>query len=146
MKLCTRHNIQVVPQGGNTGLCGGATPDASGEQIILSLSRLNRVRGINPANNTMTVEAGWVLQTLGIANGADDPVISRKGCFGVFGKRKEWNSPIYAGDRLELYGPLLIDPKLARRKKANRDKDGQLKAKAKQRQEERKARARNANT
>jgi putative ubiquitin-RnfH superfamily antitoxin RatB of RatAB toxin-antitoxin module len=95
---------------------------------------------------TLKPTVGWALQTLGIANDADDPVISRKGCFGVFGKRKEWNSPIYAGDRLELYGPLLIDPKLARRKKANRDKDDQLKAKAKQRQEERKARARNPNT
>lgn len=45
-------------------MCGGATPDNSGQQIILSLSRLNRVRDISPLNNTMTVEAGCVLQTL----------------------------------------------------------------------------------
>lgn len=83
-----------------------------------------------PLNGTQKPTIGWALQILGIANDQYDPVISRKGCFGVFGKRKEWDSPIYAGDRLELYAPLLIDPKSARRKKANRDKDSLLKAKA----------------
>ncbi len=82
----------------------------------------------HPQEGTPTV--GWALQSLKIAKDKDDPVLSRKGCYGVFGKRKDWESPIYPGDRLELYGPLQIDPKMARRKKANRDKDSFLKEKA----------------
>lgn len=92
-----------------------------------------------PKEGLQTV--GWALQTLQIAQTKDDSVISRKGCYGVFGKRKDWDSPIYAGDRLELYAPLQIDPKMARRKKANRDKDGQLKAKAQIRASARTAKA-----
>ena len=61
VRLCAAERTAVVPQGGNTGLAGGATPDASGTQIILSLSRMNRVRGIDPLNNTLTVEAGCTL-------------------------------------------------------------------------------------
>ena len=64
VKLCAAHGVPIVPQGGNTGMCGGATPDASGAQVVLSLSRLNRVRSIDPLNNTLTVEAGCVLQTI----------------------------------------------------------------------------------
>jgi FAD/FMN-containing dehydrogenase len=52
----------LVPQGGNTGLVGGSVPDDSGQQIVLSLGRLNRVRQIDAANLTMTVEAGCILQ------------------------------------------------------------------------------------
>jgi FAD/FMN-containing dehydrogenase len=59
--LCAAARTALVPQGGNTGLAGGATPDASGTQIILSLCRMNRVRGIDPLNNTLTVEAGCTL-------------------------------------------------------------------------------------
>jgi FAD/FMN-containing dehydrogenase len=44
VRTCASHGIGIVPQGGNTGLCGGAIPDQSGEQVLLSLSRLNRVR------------------------------------------------------------------------------------------------------
>jgi FAD/FMN-containing dehydrogenase len=51
----------VVPQGGNTGLSGGATPDDSGRALVLSLARLNRVRAVDTANNSITVEAGCVL-------------------------------------------------------------------------------------
>ncbi len=87
-----------------------------------------------PLKGVTKPTVGWALQSLGIAKDQDDPVISRKGCYGVFGKRKDWSSPLYAGDRLELYAPLRIDPKLARRKKANRDKDSLLKAKAMRRQ------------
>ena len=65
-----------------------------------------------------------------IATGLNDPVLARKGCFGVFGKRKDWDSPIYAGDRLELYSPLLIDPKTVRRKKANQNQDAKFQAAA----------------
>ena len=50
-----------MPQGGNTGLAGGATPDASGDAIVLSLKRLNRVREVDAINGTITVEAGCVL-------------------------------------------------------------------------------------
>ena len=64
VRVCADARIAVVPQGGNTGLCGGATPDASGEQVILSLGRMNRVRALDTLNNTMTVEAGCVLQAL----------------------------------------------------------------------------------
>ncbi|MCC5860087.1 MAG: FAD-binding oxidoreductase [Ectothiorhodospiraceae bacterium] len=61
MRICHEHGIAVVPQSGNTGLCGGAAPDASGSQIILSLRRMRRIREIDAANFTMTVEAGCVL-------------------------------------------------------------------------------------
>ena len=68
VKLCAANNIAVVPQGGNTGLCGGATPLAAGDarlpgggQIILNLSRMSRIRDVDAINNTMTVEAGCVL-------------------------------------------------------------------------------------
>ncbi len=64
LKLCAEHGTSVVPQGGNTGLVGGGVPDASGRQVLLSLARLNRVRRIDPANLTMTVEAGCVLQAV----------------------------------------------------------------------------------
>jgi FAD/FMN-containing dehydrogenase len=64
VKACAETRTAIVPQGGNTGLCGGATPDASGKQVIVSLGRMNRIRGIDPLNNTMTVEAGCVLASL----------------------------------------------------------------------------------
>ncbi len=54
--------VSIVPQGGNTGLVMGGTPDDSGTQIVLSLSRMNRVREVDAANATLTVEAGCVLQ------------------------------------------------------------------------------------
>jgi putative ubiquitin-RnfH superfamily antitoxin RatB of RatAB toxin-antitoxin module len=73
---------------------------------------------------------GLALQKTGIAIASDDPVLSRKGCFGVFGKRKDWDSPIYEGDRLELYSPLLVDPKAVRRKKANQNQDAKFQAAA----------------
>ena len=56
--------LSLVPQGGNTGLVVGSTPDTTGRQIVLSLQRLNAVRHIDPDNLTMTVEAGCILQTL----------------------------------------------------------------------------------
>jgi FAD/FMN-containing dehydrogenase len=56
--------IGIVPQGGNTSLCGGSVPDATGTQVIVSLSRMNRVRAVDPDNNTMTVEAGCILANL----------------------------------------------------------------------------------
>jgi FAD/FMN-containing dehydrogenase len=64
VKACAAAGIAIVPQGGNTGLAVGSIPDASGTQVLLSLQRLNTIRGIDAANLTMTVEAGCVLQTL----------------------------------------------------------------------------------
>ena len=64
VRACAESRTAIVPQGGNTGLCGAATPDASGSQIVINLSRMNRVRGIDTHNNTMTVEAGCVLANL----------------------------------------------------------------------------------
>ncbi len=64
VKLCARHGAGLVPQGGNTGLVVGSVPDDSGSQVLLSLSRMNRVRGLDSANLTLTVEAGCVLQSV----------------------------------------------------------------------------------
>jgi len=58
---CSKAGVGVVPQGGNTGLCGGAIPDASGEQVLLSLARLNRIRNVDPDDFSMVVEAGCIL-------------------------------------------------------------------------------------
>jgi D-lactate dehydrogenase (cytochrome) len=59
--ICAGASIPVVPQGGNTGLVGGGVPFEHGGEVLLSLSRMNRVRAADPANYTMTVEAGCVL-------------------------------------------------------------------------------------
>ncbi len=64
VRACSDARTAIVPQGGNTGLCGAATPDASGSQIVLSLSRMSRIRAIDAGNNTMTAEAGCVLASL----------------------------------------------------------------------------------
>lgn len=61
VRIAGEFGVALVPQGGNTGLAGGATPDASGEQAVLSLKRLNRVRQVDPVNQTITVEAGCIL-------------------------------------------------------------------------------------
>ena len=62
LRWCAATRTPVVPQGGNTGLSGAATPDASGAALVLSLTRLNRVRRVDPVNNTLEVEAGVTLQ------------------------------------------------------------------------------------
>jgi FAD/FMN-containing dehydrogenase len=59
--LCAETGTSLVPQGGNTGLVGGQTPDTSGHAIVLSLTRLNRLRELDLASNTMIVDAGMVL-------------------------------------------------------------------------------------
>ena len=64
MKAACTYKVPVVTQGGNTGLSGGATPDDSGLQIVLSTRRLNRIRHIDTANDAVIVEAGVVLQVL----------------------------------------------------------------------------------
>ena len=64
VKACAAAGVSIVPQGGNTGMVVGSTPDTSGTQVVLSLQRMNRVRTIDGANLTVTVEAGCILQTL----------------------------------------------------------------------------------
>ena len=61
VRWCAEHGVRVVPQGGNTGLVGGGIPDDTGNSLVISLSRMNRVRAIDKINNTMTVEAGCIL-------------------------------------------------------------------------------------
>ncbi len=58
---CNAQRVGVVPQGGNTSYCGGATPDESGAQLVIGLQRLRRVRAVDAANLSMTVEAGCTL-------------------------------------------------------------------------------------
>jgi FAD/FMN-containing dehydrogenase len=64
VRACAAAAVSIVPQGGNTGMVVGSTPDASGQQVVLSLTRMNRIRSLDAANQTVTVEAGCILQTL----------------------------------------------------------------------------------
>lgn len=64
VKACVASGTSIVPQGGNTGMVVGSTPDASGTQVVLSLTRMNRVRALDGGNLTITVDAGCVLQSL----------------------------------------------------------------------------------
>ena len=61
VKLCTEARTPIVPQGGNTGMVGGGIPDSTNHAIVLSLTRMNKIRAIDLANNAMTVEAGCIL-------------------------------------------------------------------------------------
>ena len=62
VRICRDACLLIIPQGGHTGLVGGATPDAAG-QIVLSLERMNRIRALDSLSMTMVVEAGCILQT-----------------------------------------------------------------------------------
>jgi D-lactate dehydrogenase (cytochrome) len=62
VRLCNEFRVPIVPQGGNTGLVLGSVPDESGNAIVLSLTRMNRIRATDTINNTMTVEAGCILE------------------------------------------------------------------------------------
>ena len=64
VRACAAWCVPMVAQGGNTGLSVGSTPDASGQEIVLSMTRMNAIRELDPANLTMTVEAGCILQNL----------------------------------------------------------------------------------
>lgn len=64
VKLCARHGVPIVPQGGNSGMSGGATPDASGRSVLLSLRRMNAIRRLDAAARQVTCEAGVILQRL----------------------------------------------------------------------------------
>ncbi|MDA9431979.1 FAD-binding oxidoreductase [Bradyrhizobium sp. CCBAU 51627] len=65
VRLCVAHDTPVLPQGGNTSLCGGATPSGQGKPpVIVALTRMRRIRSLDPVNNTMVVDAGCVLATI----------------------------------------------------------------------------------
>ncbi|WP_461495586.1 FAD-binding oxidoreductase [Pyruvatibacter sp.] len=64
VRIAHETNTGLVPQGGNTGLVGGQIPDMSGNQVIVSLERMNSVRAVDPLNNTMIVDAGCTLQSI----------------------------------------------------------------------------------
>src|SRR5690606_27720900 len=72
VRICAQTQTALVPQGGNTGQCAGAVPSVAGEQVALSLSRLNRIRNLDIENNTITVEAGCVLARVQEAAAAAD--------------------------------------------------------------------------
>ncbi len=61
VRICAEHRVGIVPHGGNTSYCGGATPDASGSQIVLALKRMRRIRKVEPLDYAITVESGCVL-------------------------------------------------------------------------------------
>ncbi len=64
VRLCAQHGVPIVPQGGNSGMSGGATPDSTGDAIILSLRRMNAIRRIDCAGGVAVCEAGVILQNL----------------------------------------------------------------------------------
>ena len=68
--LCGRAGVAIVPQGGNTGLCGGSVPTGAQREVVLALGRMNRVRELDALNDTITVEAGCVLAN--VQRAADD--------------------------------------------------------------------------
>ncbi|MFJ4291052.1 FAD-binding oxidoreductase [Cupriavidus sp. NPDC089707] len=64
VRLAAGTGVAVVPQGGNTGLCGASVPTNTGRQVVLQLGRMNKLRELDVRNNTVTVEAGYILQQL----------------------------------------------------------------------------------
>jgi len=72
VRICAQARTPVVPQGGNTGQCAGAVPSAGGDQVVLSLGRLNRIRALDAQNDTVTVEAGCLLAEVQQAAAAAD--------------------------------------------------------------------------
>jgi FAD/FMN-containing dehydrogenase len=72
VRLAHVHAAPIVPQGGNSGLSGGATPDAGGRAIVVAMKRMNRIRALDPANNSLAAEAGCVLADLQAAAAAAD--------------------------------------------------------------------------
>jgi FAD/FMN-containing dehydrogenase len=70
VKLCARRGIAITPQGGNTGMCGAATPDDGAHNIVIRLDRMRGIRDVNPLANTITVEAGCILAEIQAAAAA----------------------------------------------------------------------------
>src|ERR1700746_1371568 len=73
VRICAAAKLPIVPQGGNTGLVGGGVPPEDGDNIVLALGRMNRIRAIDPVNFTMTVEGGCILADLHQAAAEADP-------------------------------------------------------------------------
>jgi FAD/FMN-containing dehydrogenase len=72
VRMCAERGVPVVPQGGNTGLVGGATPSRGRREVVISLERLNQMREIDPLNFTITVEAGCILESVHAAAAAEN--------------------------------------------------------------------------
>ena len=72
VRACVEAGVPIVPQGGNTSLCGAATPDATGRAVVVSLGRMNRILALDAQNNTITVEAGCPLAAIQEAAQAAD--------------------------------------------------------------------------
>jgi FAD/FMN-containing dehydrogenase len=72
MMICTRDAVAVVPHGGNTSYCGGATPDETGTQVVISMRRMHRIRHVDPDNDSMLVDAGCTLAAVQSAARAAD--------------------------------------------------------------------------
>lgn len=72
VKLCAEHEVPIVPQGGNSGMAGGATPDKSGTSVLLSMRRMNAIRSLDAAAGQAVCEAGVILQTFQEAAEAAD--------------------------------------------------------------------------
>jgi FAD/FMN-containing dehydrogenase len=64
VRWCAANDVAIVPHGGNTSQSGGSVPRDTGRSLVLSLTRLNRIRSVDPVNNTMTVDAGCILQSV----------------------------------------------------------------------------------
>jgi FAD/FMN-containing dehydrogenase len=64
VRVCAAARVPIVPQGGNTGLVAGGIPDEGGRAVVVNLARMNRVRGLDPVNDTITVEAGCILHNV----------------------------------------------------------------------------------
>src|SRR3546814_17864736 len=64
VRWCVAHGVPMVPQGGNTGLCGGATPDSTGAALVIPLPRLNAIRSVDTDKAPLEVEAGCILQAV----------------------------------------------------------------------------------
>ena len=64
VKICAETGTPIVPQGGNTGMCGATVPNPKDDPVVISMARMNRIRGVDVLNNTMTVEAGCVLANI----------------------------------------------------------------------------------
>jgi FAD/FMN-containing dehydrogenase len=64
LRVCSETRTPVIPQGGNTGMCGASTPHVDAGEIIVTLSRMNRILDVDPLNNTITAEAGCILANI----------------------------------------------------------------------------------
>ena len=72
VRICAAARVPIVPQGGNTGLVAGGIPDRGGRAVVVNLARMNRVRDLDPVNDTITVEAGCILHNVQTAAEAAD--------------------------------------------------------------------------